>query len=84
MNDFYLRVMRCMEDNNESLWWRTDEEYAPITFFINCNDAFWWGSADAERITEANIGILEQAIKDHCFSAQELEECDHKAQCTST
>jgi hypothetical protein len=43
MNDFYLRVMRCMEDNNESLWWRT---------------------ADAERITEANIGILEQAIKD--------------------
>jgi hypothetical protein len=64
MNEFYLRVMKCMEDNNESLWWRTDEEYAPITFLINCSDAFWWGCSDAEEITEENIDILEQSIKD--------------------
>lgn len=64
MNEFYLRVMRCMKDNAEYLWWRTDDEFAPITFFINCSDSFSWGTADGERVTEENVGILEQSIED--------------------
>ena len=47
-----------------SLWWRTDGEYAPVTFFINCNDVFYWGCADAEAITPENIELLEKSMKD--------------------
>lgn len=67
---FILRVLKAFEDgfcegaDKGNLWWRTDGEYAPITFLVNCNDAFWWATADAERITPDNIGVLEQALAD--------------------
>lgn len=51
-------------DRQSSLFWRTDAEYAPVTFFINCNDEFWWATADCERITPENLPELHQAIKD--------------------
>lgn len=44
-----------------TLWWRTDGEYAPITLLVNCNDLFFWGCADAETITPANVANLEKA-----------------------
>lgn len=47
-------------DNFDCLFWRTDENYAPVTFFVMCNDLFYWGAADLERITKENIGLLEQ------------------------
>lgn len=50
--------------NGESLWWRTDGEYAPVTFFANCNDLFVWGSADSEPITPETIDVLEQSLRD--------------------
>lgn len=48
----------------DMIWWRTDTEYAPVTFLVNCNDCFYWGSADAEEITSDNLAILEAAIAD--------------------
>jgi hypothetical protein len=61
-------VMRILSatafDNCDDLFWRVDSEYAPITMFVNCNDLFFWGCADAETVTEENIGVLEQAYKD--------------------
>lgn len=48
----------------DCIFWRVDSEYAPITFFAECNDVFDWGTSDCERITEWNIEILEQSIKD--------------------
>ena len=31
---------------------------------VNCNDFFWWGTADAEGITAADLLDLKQAMKD--------------------
>ena len=67
-NQFERLVMRLLEitakHDDCDLWWRTDGEYAPVTFFINCNDLFFWGCADCEAVTEDNIAGLEQAYKD--------------------
>jgi len=48
----------------ESIWWRTDGEYAPVTFFVNCNDLFHWATADAEKLTPENLPELRQAVAD--------------------
>lgn len=67
--DFVLRVLRATaawpnQTSREDLWWRCDGEYAPVTFLINCSDIFFWGCADAERLTPENIEIFEQAHLD--------------------
>ncbi len=65
---FILRVFKAFDDwcgaDKDSLFWRTDGEYAPISFFVNCNDLFYWGTADTEDLTPENIGILEQTTVD--------------------
>ncbi len=67
--DFVLRVLRVFSESKgpstSDLWWRTDDpEYGPVSFFANCNDLFFWGSADCEDITPGNIHVLEQAVAD--------------------
>jgi len=63
--DFYLRVLDAVAfDNCDMLWWRTDGEYTPVMFFVNCNDLFWWGTADAEDITPENVHLLKKSIED--------------------
>lgn len=68
--EFTLRVLRAfggVRDDlaeTDDLWWRTDGEYAPVTFFVKCSDVFEWGCADLEQITPENIHVLEQATKD--------------------
>lgn len=61
-------VMRVLSatafDNCQDVWWRVDGEYAPVTMLVNCNDVFYWGCADAEAITQENIGVFEQSYKD--------------------
>ena len=49
---------------SDSLFWRTDEEYAPLALSANCNDLFFWGCSDGEDITTDNIHILEQSYAD--------------------
>lgn len=48
----------------ESFWWRTDGEYAPVTFFVNCNDLFYWACADGETLTPENLPALLTALED--------------------
>lgn len=66
--EFVLRVLSIFDGfdgpSNEQVWWRTDEEYAPITLFVNCNDTFFWGCSDCETITPENVAVLEQAVAD--------------------
>lgn len=64
--EFILDVLGIIAkaDAHRALWWRTDGEYAPITFFINCNDTFFWGCADAEDVTPENIEVLRKAYDD--------------------
>ncbi len=65
MLDFILRVLRVVGTNNhDDIWWRTDGEYAPVTFWVKCSDLFWWGVADLEDLTPENIGVLEQSYRD--------------------
>ena len=63
---YVLRVLQLFDEHeeHEELWWRTDSKYAPITFFVRCNDVFDWGTADAEEITEADLPALEAALRD--------------------
>lgn len=51
-------------DGTDCISWRCDGEYAPISFWINCNDLFWWGTADGEDLTYEQLPILKQAIVD--------------------
>lgn len=51
-------------DLHDSLYWRTDGEYAPVTFFVNCSDLFAWGSADCEPLTAADVDDLRKALAD--------------------
>lgn len=43
-----------------------------VRFFTNCNDIFWWGCADSEEITEDNIDIFEQSLKDSKYYGEYL------------
>mgnify|MGYP006280617621 CR=1 FL=1 len=35
-----------------------------ITISIMCNDLFWWGTADAEKVTTEDIPLLKQCYAD--------------------
>lgn len=61
-----VRIFKCFDDSSSEwdLLWRTDEYFAPISFFINCNDLFWWACSDLELITPENIHLLEQSFAD--------------------
>lgn len=56
----------------EAIWWRTDNEYAPVTFFVNCNDLFYWACADCEQLTPENLPKLLDACVD-CRKAMGCE-----------
>lgn len=65
-SNFVMEVLGFIadEDLHDMLWWRTDGEYAPVTFWINCNDLFAWGFADAEDLTPESLPVLKQAVAD--------------------
>lgn len=71
---FILKVLAVFGslDSHDDLWWRCDGAYAPVTFFVNCNDLFWWGCADLEEVTPENLPVLEQCIVD-CGSVRNLD-----------
>lgn len=76
-DDYVMDVLRLFAEydcTNMCDFWRCDGEYAPVTFFVNCNDLFYWACADAETITSENLPTLRQAFADiheidHCFTA---------------
>jgi hypothetical protein len=61
-----LRLLKLISKYElyDEIFWRCDNEYAPISFFINCNDLFYWGTADAEKITLEDIDSLKQAVNE--------------------
>ena len=63
-----IEIMRIFNGfwgpSTDELWWRTTQEYAPLTLFVNCNDVFYWGTADAEDIWPEDIEDLKQAVAD--------------------
>lgn len=82
MNDFVLKLLALVaeHDDHHSLFWRCDEKYAPISFFVNCNDLFFWATADCEQVTPENLPVLEKAYQDaravdHEYMGGELFAC---------
>lgn len=57
-------VFNGFDGPHDELWWRTDDEYAPVTLMVNCNDLFFWGTSDCEELGPSNIADLEQAVSD--------------------
>lgn len=51
-------------DGTDSVWWRTEGEFAPVTFFAQVSDFFAWGGGDLERIEPGDVDALEQAASD--------------------
>lgn len=49
---------------HDQVWWRTDGEYAPVTFLVNCNDVFYWGCSDCEELTPENRDIFVKACEE--------------------
>lgn len=68
MNKFVMRVLQVTAKHGygcrKALDWRCDGEFAPLTFFVHCNDLFTWGSADCEDVTPENIALLDQSYTD--------------------
>lgn len=62
--DFVRRLLKLIAEHDqcEELYW-TEE----LSFHILCNDVFWWGTSDAEEVTENDLSDLEQALKDGGF-----------------
>lgn len=70
---FILDVLGIMAfDHTEDLFWRVDGKHAPVSFYIRCNDVFFWGCADLEDITSDNIEVLRQSYKDSKANGAEL------------
>lgn len=63
--EFVARVLRPFDDCDvhPELFWRVDDDNR-VQFFAMCNDAFWWGTADAEEITPENVWVLEESSRD--------------------
>ena len=61
LTDYHKRVMDIIRiyDLFDQVFW--DKEF---TFYIICNDIFYWGTADAEDITRSDVKALEQAMID--------------------
>lgn len=65
--NFILEILRLQDEYDcygEPIYWATHGEYAPVTFFVLCNDLFWWATADAEKLMSEDIPTLRQAILD--------------------
>ena len=61
---FILDVLKIMADHElqDSLWWTVKDD--TVKFMVNCNDLFYWATADAEEVTPENLQALWQAIMD--------------------
>ena len=69
---FILDVLRLFaeHDMQDQLFWRVDEK--TVSFFVNCNDLFFWACSDAEPITPETLPVLRQAIAD-CVAVDPMQ-----------
>ena len=58
------KLLRWFADTEtrESLYWNFKAD--KLEFYILCNDMFWWGTADAEDVTAADVPELQRAYDD--------------------
>jgi hypothetical protein len=56
-----MKVMAFMAEHDlyEEIWWHQD-----LSFFVGCNDWFYWATADAVDLLEEDFPVLEKAVAD--------------------
>lgn len=56
----------------EELRWRVDGDV--LVFSVDCSDTFYWGTADGEDVTEADLPDLHRAVADArgCTGGEDL------------
>jgi hypothetical protein len=62
-----LALFAEAEDFDNGVWWRVDMTPGgnrEMRLYAECNDLFFWATADAEEITVADIPLLRQALAD--------------------
>jgi hypothetical protein len=77
MDNTATRVLKLLDEHEQydDVWWSCKGEYAPITFFVNCNDLFYWACSDAVIITDKNIELLESSYIEASKHENECGEC---------
>lgn len=75
--DYVMDMLKFIEEEDlgYQFWWRTDGAFAPITFFVNANDLFYWACGDAEEVTPDALPALKQAIAD-CKAIDPTDDAD--------
>ena len=62
-SDFVLDVLTLLDKYDDyDIFWRV--ENGQVRFWTNCNDLFWWATADGEELTPENLPILRQCYED--------------------
>ena len=61
---FMRDLLTLLADNDATDELCVQHYKGKLNFYINCNDLFWWATADAEEVTPANIQTLRQAFAD--------------------
>lgn len=66
MIGFIMAVLKLCDrfEIHDSLYWDFEDGDDKISFTITCNDVFWWGCSDCEKITPENIHLLEKSLDD--------------------
>jgi len=61
-----LAILRLFAefDIQDCLWWHFPPGQDEPKFLVNCNDLFYWATADAEEVTAETLPDLRQAIKE--------------------
>jgi hypothetical protein len=59
-----FELLRLFGDGDacDELRWRDDGD--GLVFRVDCSDTFWWGTADSENVTEADLPELHRAVAD--------------------
>lgn len=60
----FLSVARLFAKNDIPIDFMKLEENGDLSVFVLCNDMFYWGCADCEKITQENYQLLEKSFED--------------------
>lgn len=64
--EFIVRLINLLAKHKayDLTHWYPEAKEHPIRCFVNCNDFFYWGTADGEEVTPENIDVLEEAFRE--------------------
>lgn len=67
-------VLKALQDIDVTPWFGVDSTDSSIYIYLNANDFFYWGCADAEEIAVKDLDLLNKCIED-CIAAGVYDCC---------